>query len=92
MYIIALIQLPLEIGQSNHDGQVVPDIARFKLQRFAHETRSPNTGAWCFSTFDAEDSLALKIIEILGETSAIGLEVMPLHGQHQQCIDLIEGI
>lgn len=71
MNIIALVKLSLEIRQPDHDDQVVPNIACFQLQCLAHEARSPDTGAWCLSTFDAEDTLALKIIEILGEASAI---------------------
>lgn len=92
MNIIALVKLPLEIRQPDHDGQVIPNISCLELQRFTHEARSSNAGAWCFSTFDAEDSLTLEIIEILGEASVIGLEVMALHGQHKERIHLIEGV
>lgn len=80
MDVIALVKLPLEIRQPYHDGQVVPYIACFQLQSFAHEAWSPKSGTWGFSTLDAEGSLALQIVEILGEASAIGLEVMPLYG------------
>lgn len=92
MNVIALIKFPLDVRQPNHDGQVVPNIAWFKLQGFAHERWSPNTSPWCFFTFDTEDSLALKIVEIFSKGSAIGLEIMPLHGQHKERIDFIEGV
>jgi hypothetical protein len=39
MYIVAFVQLSLQIWQADHHGQILPDIAVAELQSLAHIIR-----------------------------------------------------
>ena len=54
--------------------------------------RSPHLSAGCLSTLDPEDALSLKTVEVLSEAAAICEEIVPLHHEHKQRVDFIEGI
>lgn len=63
-----------------------------ELQCFAHERRGSNSGARSFSPFNTKDPLAFETVEVLGEASPICAEIMALHGQHEERVELIERV
>lgn len=92
MDLIALVELSFEIWDADQDSEIIPDISRSKPQRFSHESRSANARSGGLSALDTQDSLTLEAVKVLGEASAVGLEVVPLHGQHKERITLIKGV
>ena len=90
--VITLVQLSFQVWQANHNGQVIPYISRVQPQSFTHEIRGTKSSSRRLLTFDVEDTLPFKAIEILGEASAIGCKEMPLDCEHKQGIELIEGV
>ena len=90
--VVALVELALEIGQSNHQSQIVPYVASLQLQGLSHKVRGTDPGSRGFAAFDAENSFAFESIEILGEAAAISVEVVPFDGKHEKGIELIKGI
>lgn len=89
---MTFIELPFDIRQENHDGKVFPQVASSELQGLTHEGWSSDLSTGCFSSFDTEDALALEAVEVLGEAAAIGEKVMPLNGQREKRIELIERV
>ena len=44
------------------------------------------------AAFDEQDTLALEVVEVLGEAAAVGEEVVALDEEHEECVNFIEGI
>ena len=55
-------------------------------------SRGSHLSAGCLPTLDPKDAFSLQTVEILSEATAICEEVVPLHSEHQQRVDFIEGI
>jgi len=49
-------------------------------------------GSRNLAAFDTEDSFTFEAVEVLGEAAAIGEEVVALDGEHEEGVELIEGV
>jgi len=90
--IIALVEFTLEVWQAHHNGQVLPDITCPQAQGFTDKAWGTELSARYFAAFGAENTLALKAIEVLGEAAAVGKKVVALNKEHEESVNLIERV
>lgn len=49
-------------------------------------------GSRNLAAFDTEDSFTFEAVKLLSEAAAVGEEVVALDGEHEECVELIEGV
>lgn len=76
MDIVPFIQLPLEIGNSDHDSEVLPHVGVVQLESFPDGARGAELGARDLAIFDLQYALAFQAVEVLGEGTAEVAEVV----------------
>lgn len=74
--IIALVEFALQIGQPDHDGEVLPHVDRPQLQRFADGARRANLRAGDLPIFGPQHSFPLERVEVLREGAAERAQVV----------------
>lgn len=92
MYIVALVQLPLDVWQCYHDGQVPPHVRVPQLQCFAHLVWGAEGCTGNFAILDPQDALSFQAVEVFGKAAAIGAEIVSLYEERQQRVQLIKRV
>ena len=89
---VAFVQFALDVWQTNHYSQVPPNIGCPKLQGIPNLCRSSDLCSESFTALYLQYSFSFQAIEILRETSAIGLQVVSLNDEHEKGVDFIERV
>lgn len=89
--LVALVEAALEVGERDGHGQVAPDVGGVELEGLAHESGGAVGGARDLAAA-ANRGLALEAVEVLGEAAAAGAQVVALDEEHEQGVQLIEGV
>jgi hypothetical protein len=92
MDVVALVEFALEVGDADHDEEVLPDVGGAQFEGLADGAGGANLGARDLAILGEQDTLAFERVEVLGEGAAEGAEVVPLDDQREQRVELIEGV
>lgn len=89
IHLVALVELPLEVGDADHDGEVPPDVGGAELEGVPDDGGGAGGGA---GDLGGEGPLALEPVEVLGEGAAAGGQVVALDEEHEQGVGLVERV
>ena len=87
--LVALVKLALQIGDSDHDSEVLPDVLLAQLKRVANDARDCSGSSWNLSL---QSLLSLQPVEMLGEAATVRAKVVALDDEHGKRVQLIEGV
>lgn len=92
MDIKALVQLPLQVRERDHDRQILPHILAPQLQRPSHDLWRTKLSARYLSSLDLEHQLSLECIEVLRESAAVGFQEVFVDDQGEEGVEFVEGV
>ncbi|KAK5624782.1 hypothetical protein RRF57_000498 [Xylaria bambusicola] len=79
--LVALVQLALQVGNGDHNSEVLPYVLLTQLERVANNARRSSSSA---RNFGLQSFLSLQSVEVLGEATAARTKVLALDDEHSE--------
>lgn len=92
MDVVAFVELALQVGDSDHNEEVLPDVRGAELEGFADGTWGAQLSARDFAILCEENSFAFERVEVLCEGTAEGAQIVAFNDEGEQRVDLVVGV
>lgn len=87
--LVRLVELALEVGDADNDGKVLPHVGAPQLERLPHDARGGGRGP---GDLGGEGLFALQAVKVFGKGAAAGAQIVALDDEHDESVELIEGV